>query len=321
MKNEDTEFTPKRRRADSISQDMDTLMEKIVLPSKILEEKEKKKPVEIEEDEYYANDEWMAQLSMVSKVRANRKLDGSLFDEMGTKKKKKKKKKGTDLTDYAEMFHSETSLLENTLKKQMQFTDSIQRKYDIMESQKSSSRGVGKFTTDLISAITSSRSLSKDILRDLIATKKTIAELSMKEKEKLKAKNDENSDDLIGFSSKFLKGLTSTDRRSLEQELGEIYEVDNDDELFDSVNSAIMGSSHEKRSEESNLYLKYEGRKVTVKARYNDATGDSTFYAEDADGNIIDDYPVPPDGTKLTVNRSTMIGTDSYGQKFPIELE
>ena len=41
------------------------------------------------------------------------------------------------------------------------------------------------------------------------------------------------------------------------------------------------------------------------------------YLAKDENGDVISDYPLPS-RTSISVNRSTNIATDVYGQKYPI---
>ena len=249
------------------------------------------------------------------KIHATRSINGLMDPDSMGKKKKKKKKKG-EATDYDEKFSGELALLRGLLRDQTTFVNTAQRTYNAMQSQKSSARGVGKYTTDLMNAINSGRSLAKDLVKDIIGTKKTIAELSMKEREKLAKTMGVDSDELTSWSSSFLKSLTSKDRVALEQEIGGIEDVESDEDLFTAIDVNIGESA----SDESQRYLKYERLKPEVRARYVQSTGDTEFYAVSEDGDIIEDYPVPIAGTKLDVNMSTAVGTDEFGRKFSLDI-
>lgn len=309
------EFVPRRReRVSSIVSAMDDITP--ILPSQILAKASETKKPEIEEEEYHNNDEWMVSLASMPKIRASRTIDGLIDpDTMGKNKKKKKKKKG-DATDYEAKFAGELTLLRDLLRDQTSFVSAAQRTYNAMQSQKSSARGVGKYTTDLMAAINSGRSLAKDLVKEIIGTKKTIAELSMKEREKLAKAMGMDSDELTSWSSSFLKTLTSRDRAALEQEIGGIEDIDDAEDLFSAIDDTI-GESEET---ESQKYLKYERLKPEVRARYVQETGDTEFYAVSEDGDLIEDYPVPTPGTRLEVNTSTAIGTDEFGRKFPLDI-
>lgn len=310
------EFIPRRReRVSGILSAMDDITP--VLPSQILARaSEAKKQPETEDAEYYGNDEWMASLSNMPKIRATRTINGLMDpDAMGGNKKRKKKKKD-EATDYEEKFSPELSLLRDLLRDQTAFVNTAQRTYNAMQAQKSSARGVGKYTTDLMGQINSGRSLAKDLIQSIIGTKKTIAELSLKERERLAKAMGVDSDELTSWSSSFLKTLVSKDRVALEQEIGGIEDLESDEDLF----AAIDGNIGDTEESESQKYLKYEHLKPEVRARYIQSTGDTEFYAVSEDGDMIDDYPVPAPGTKLDVNASTGIGTDEFGRKFSVDI-
>lgn len=308
------EFVPRRReRVSKIVSDMEDITP--VLPSQILVGTTKDEH-ETADEEFYGNDEWMKSLTTMPRIRATRSVSGIIDPDLMGKKKKKKKKKNGDATDYDEKFAGELALLRGLLRDQTAFVSSAQKTYNAMQSQKSSARGVGKYTTDLMAQINSGRSLAKDLIRDIIGTKKTIAELTLKEREKLAKAMGVDSDELVSWSSSFLKSLTARDRVALEQEIGGIEDLDNDDALYAAIDDNIGNDAEN----ESQRYLKYEHLKPTVRARYTQATGDTEFYAVSEDGDLIDDYPVPVAGTKLDVNMSTHTGVDGFGRKFSVDI-
>ena len=71
----------------------------------------------------------------------------------------------------------------------------------------------------------------------------------------------------------------------------------------------------------TDLYLKYENRNVTIYVViHGDDVENYEFVAEAEDGEVITDYPFPSH-TKISINRSTGIATDYFGQKYPIRWE
>ena len=111
-----------------------------------------------------------------------RKSDVYDFLHGGGKKKKKKKKEAEGPKDYSHEFEAEMGLYQNLLKDSTAFTDSLQKRYYSLESSKSSARGIGKFTTDLISAINQSRDGSIKLISQIASLKKDIINLNMKER-------------------------------------------------------------------------------------------------------------------------------------------
>lgn len=302
---------PKNRRKrimdelDEIDDDSDVL-----LPYTTSDEKNKiKRQKEAEKEEDTAL--FISTLSTLS--RSKMKTSRFPKDIFG-KKKKKKKKKENEPTDFSKEFEPEVALLDNLLSEQSRFVSSLQQKYDRMESQKSSARGTGKFTTDLISNINQARQLSAQLIDKKISTKKAIAELEMKERKELGA--NLNSDDVNNFAAEYLKNIISN-RPEMSGSYGN-YEIgDVDDE---GLISAIDSNIDDERGDEVAAYLKYENMDVTIKVVMNpDDLDDYDFIAETKDGEILDDYPLP-EHTTLSLNRSTMIATDAYGKKYHAEF-
>lgn len=279
----------------------------------------KKEKEEEPEDYIPEEDEWIATLTnFKSEPIKRRKSSHSLFDDFGEgKKKKKKKKQKGALTDYNSEFDKEMTLLKNLLVDQNNFTDSLQKKYNLLENSKSSQRGVGKFTTDLIESINSARKLSMDLVDKTINTKKTIADLTLKEKKEFGAKS-QDSGDMGMYASNYLKEMMNMGRSNINSigYSGDDYNTEGTpDDLFDSINDELGGDD---RSEESIKYLRYEDRCIEIHACI-DGERLICFKAYDKDGIEVPDYPLPEPDTRLNINRSTEIATDKYNNKYPID--
>lgn len=282
--------------------------QEVVLLSTIKNEKKEKK--NSHEEKFDKPDEWITSLSTIStsRIRAT-KSTKNLFNK---NKKKDKKKKKDELTDFNKEFEPDMALLNNLLIEQTRFVDSLQQKYDRMESTKSSARGTGKFTTDLISNINTARQLSAHLIDKKISTKKAIFELEMKERKDKTGSID--GEDMNNFAAKFLGDMLAANP-SMSNAYGgyEIEDVDSDGMM-----GAIDSSIEDDRGEEVDAYLRYENRGVKILIEMNpDDPDDYDFYAEASDGEILDDYPLP-EHTKLSFNRSTMIATDIYGKKYHV---
>ena len=318
-KNDGVEEVIPKRRSKQILSDLDALeSEDVVLVSSY--KKEEEKQPEVDEPINYGNDEWMATLTSLKKPKCRKNNLSALFDGTGyddTGKKKKKKKKKSELTDYNEMFDKEIRLIQNQLQDQSKFVQSLQRRYDAMDSQKSTARGVGKFTTDLIGVLNSARALNKDLIRELVSTKKTIVELSMKEKKEL-GLGAETQDDSGLFASSYLKQIMSMKKDSFEGGDYGVDDIDNVDDLYDAINTTISNSGESTRDENANKFLKYESQQVEVYLVCDETSGDKYFIAENKDGEIIDDYPLPNTADSCTLNRSTGIAMDKFGKKYRI---
>ncbi len=319
------DFIENKTRGKRIIDELDELDDSFSQPGELLSQyvpkKEKKEKKKKNDDSYDMEEQgnydssWLETLSAFKVEPIKRKKSRSdIFESyMGNGKKKKKKKKNKDdLTDFNKEFEKEQLLIKNLLQDQNKFTNDLQRKYDLMEVSKSSARGIGKFTTDLIDSINQARSLSMQLIDKQVNIKKTIADLSMKEKKEL-GKGALDGEDMGLYSSRFLKEMLS-EKAAINSMGGStvIDDVDPDD-LFNDIDN-MLGES----DAEADKYLEYENRNVTIYACINKATDEKYFQAYDEDGNYIDDYPLPM-MTKLNINYSTNVATDVYSKKYPIK--
>ena len=212
------------------------------------------------------------------------------------------------------------ALYKNLLVDQNRFTESLQKEYDSIKSVKSSSRGVTKQLTDLISNITSARALSMQLIEKNVNAKKLISELTLKQKKELVG--DTTGENMVDFASTYLKQMLN-DRQVLlnggtgDQTVSEYTE----DELFEELSNSLMNDESMNRDEEVDRYLEYENRNISVYVSIanneTDASQNYEFVAKDEDGNIIEDYPLP-NHTNISINRSTNIATDTFGKKYQI---
>lgn len=317
------------KRRKSLINELDEIDNEPVLASEIFsknksEKKTKKENKKAEKEkkdsEYDIDEDWMNTLTSFKAPKTSRSKKN--FFGNFEKKKKKKKKKG-EFVSHKKDFEPELALLKNLQMEQSKFVDSIQKKYDQMEGTKSTARGVGKYTTDLILSINNARSLSMQLVDKIISTKKTVAELDFKEKKEFGNQANSEQQNLNNYASTYLKQLVSVGRNNIvsASEAYDSFEDSEDTEdLFESINKNLGDSQ---RSDDVEKYLKYENDKPKVQIIYHDSydTEDQIekyeFRAIDKDGNIIDDYP-EPEKTKLDINRTTGIAKDKYGNPYEI---
>lgn len=318
-KRQDDDFVIERRKKYSdMMNDLESLDE-YVLPSSIMQKTEEKKEKTKEEE---SDLDWLSSLDAMPTLSFNKKLSKHFMDgyelKTSSKKGKKKKKDKTGLTNYSKEFQRELATLQNLQIQQNEFVDKLQATYNQMTATKSSARGIGKYTTDLISNINSARSLSKDLAKEIIATKKTVADLTMREKKELGLLHTEG-EDVGSYASSFLKQIISGDRKNLSSGGDPAFDVVDDDTEFDSAleNSFVGREKDINRSDESELYLKYENQDITVKCALHD-DGTYEFIAFDDDDNVVPDYPVPDSKTEININRETGRVRDSFGVSYPI---
>lgn len=320
-KKHEEEFIPKKYKKEDALKDLEDLDDSPFLLSSVEEKIKKEEKVEIEDEPTEDNWSWISALNELrtEKRKKGKSLDKIFDDTLGKKKKKKKKKQG-ELIDHTDDFEKEIMLLQDILKDQTKLSSSLQARYDALDRQKSSARGVGKFTTDLITTLNTSRSLCKDIVKEISNIKKNVADLNMKEREKFaKQLLGGDGEDINQFAASYLKQImgASKDIKDGSNDYA-IDDVDSDDDLFYEFEDNMRnGEGYVERSADAKNYLKYENKNVSVKVLWDDDTDSGEFFAEDEDGNIIDDYPLP-NHTTISVNWSTMIATDVYGKKYTV---
>lgn len=283
-------------------------------------QKEAKSTYEQMEEANEMGDQWLRTISNFKQEPIKSKKNVTtdrIFDFMGNGKKgKKKKKKKEEMKDYAVEFEPEMNLMQNLLSDQVQFTQSLQRRYNVLDSAKSSARGVGKYTTDLINSINQARSTSLQYVDKMASLKKTIAELNMKERKENAAHNSIEGEDIENFSANFL-------RKMIQQNREDAYLYGDDspmegsaDDILENIDLGLEGSE---RSEDIDKYLKYENRNVEFIAVV-DPDDESKYelqaYADD--GERIMDYPIPQI-SRLDINRSTGLASDEYHTKYKVQ--
>lgn len=289
------------------------------LPSSMTKKKKKKHTFEVPEQ---TEDDWFQDLMNANDIKIKRSKRKNIFSDAideatGGKKKKKKKKDKNEPTDFKKEFEPEAALLRNLLVDQNKFVESLQKEYDYLKSSKSSSRGMNKNMTDLIANITSARNLAMQLVDKHTALKKTIADLSMKEKKEMSGSLD-GMENLSDFASSYLKQMISERQQLMTGTNADVsdYSID---EMASLIGENLMtGDDVEDRDPEIEKYLEYENRNVKIYVYMNpDDESDYDYIAIDENGIEIDDYPLPFKGN-LSVNRSTNIATDTYGQKYEV---
>lgn len=275
-----------------------------------------------------STDEW---LGIINKkvARSKRGINRYNYDdynELGIDGKGPKKKRDKDgLVDYDKEFSNELRILKSMEVQQTKFVDDLTEQYKNMMASKSSARGVTKYMTDLIGSITDARTTNINIIKEIIATKKIIAELSIKEREKLlKDSLSGDQENINAYANSFMKELFKTGRGNIVN--ADISGIDDDYEEYDSediyrdiidvTGDTVMSDEDRERE----LFLKYENVDVDISVLYHDNTGDWEFIAYDDKGNELSDYPLPSK-CKLNIDRVNGTATDEYGQKYNLIVQ
>lgn len=317
----------KRKNNKSLIDDLDEVTSTPLASTIYKKHKEEKQEEKREEEEDTSLDiDWKETIASFKSPKI-KKTKQSLFEGFdGKKSKKKKKKKNGDIIDHKKDFEPEVALLRNLQIEQSKFVDSLQKKYDQLENTKSTARGVGKYTTDLINSITTARNVAMQLVEKQINVKKTIADLNFKERKEFGSNKNSAQENMSDYASTYLKTMINAGRNNIVSDDGYMESDDSSDnsvdEFFDSISDSLEDST---RSEEAEKYLKYENANVKIHVLWNDnfegndPLDQYDFVAYDGDGNVVDDYPLP-NKTKMNVNMSTGIATDAFGNKYQLDV-
>lgn len=297
-------------------------IDNIILPSSIQvkePEKKVKKKKEFVDDTSEWLDELMTFTAPKPKKKKGKTFKGFIDSNEKSVAKKKKGKKDGELKDYYKEFEPELALLRSLYAQQSKFTDNLQKKYDAMEGAKSTARGVGKFTTDLITAINVARSTTLQIVDKTISTKEKIANLTVKERKEFGSKTNSEHENNAAFASTYLQQMINAGRNNVlnggyvqpENSAPVDYSDISGEELFSSLEDS-MGENT--RDSSVDAFLKYENSNVEV-CVVRDADGEWEFIALDQDGKSVDDYPLPFK-CKMSFNPSIGRAISEFGEKY-----
>lgn len=326
-------------KSKSILDDLDELDDDFTLPSQLYSESKKKKTRKEETKDHTkdkkedpVDDEWASTLTMFKtpkiKKGSTKRIFEDAFNKATKKDKKKNKNKDGQAISHKKNFEPELMMLRNIQRDQDKFVNSLQKKYDQMENTKSTARGIGKYTTDLILSINTARSLSMQVIDKIISTKKTIADLDFKERKEFGSNKNSEQTNLTNYASTYLNQMMKVGRNNVvnttpEYNMNE--SVDNDDSIDDIFSSIDENLGATDRSEDVEKYLQYENDDVHIKVLWNDNVSDDDldnkyhFIAINKYGQEVPDYPLP-EKTRLNINRSTNVAVDKYGNKYKMEM-
>ena len=315
----------KRKNSKSLIDDLDEVTS-TPLASTIYKKNKEEEKKKLEEEDSSLDIDWEETLASFKspKIKKSKHAYFEGFD--GKKSKKKKKKKDGDLVDHKKDFEPEVALLRNLQIEQTKFVDSLQKKYDQLENTKSTARGVGKYTTDLINSITTARSVAMQLVEKQINVKKTIADLNFKERKEFGSNNNSAQENMSDYASTYLKTMINAGRNNIVNDGAYVESDDSSDNSMDDFFDSITNSLGENnRSDESEKYLKYENSNVKIHVLWNDnfegadPLDQYDFVAYDQEGKVIDDYPLPKK-TKMNVNMATGVATDIFGNKYQLDV-
>lgn len=210
----------------------------------------------------------------------------------------------------------------NTMLKEFD-KEEIEINKDIDQMRFSRSRS-GKSLADLINARASIAKTKLDIIKEINNIKKSQFDIRAKY-DKANANGDS---DPLSQSNAILQGIFGMDQGSMfgehgrEETSGAVDYEDDDESFYDdssvtdvdpgtpqnSFAEAAVGSFNSDEDSDGAKFLKYEGSGVQM-VLTEDIEGNMSLHAEDRDGNVIDDYPLPKDFKDLTFDKNIRAGT------------
>lgn len=166
-----------------------------------------------------------------------------------------------------------------------------------------------------------------NIIKQLDANKKTQFELRYKESAQKKNDAEATGAD----SASLFKNLFSLGRGDMidsvggyESISGAIKQADSDYEVYDNTAPVQQETSLNENPDDGDNFLKYEGQGVHwVLLVMKDPDSEDDYYdviAEDRDGNVVPDYPLPSNINQLEIdiNHNTMEATDNLKRVYTV---
>jgi hypothetical protein len=185
-----------------------------------------------------------------------------------------------------------------------------------------------KALSDLIEAKSQFHNTALSAIKEMNSMKKAQFELQMKVDKTKKEESDDGSasnraiQQLFGIGRDNIMGsLGGYEGVSGASEAG-MYDDDNyssgidEDEI---IQKKYFSSDEDDVETDGDKFLKYEGRGVHYILLYDD-DGSKEIIAEDKDGNIVPDYPLPsnPDDLDFNISESTGTATDNLANNYEL---
>lgn len=273
-------------------------------------------------------------LEYSSSKKSNRKkkyrkwIDDDINTMTDVKPKKVKKK------NYKKEFEPELNMLRNLVSEQNKFTADLQKRF--MNAAGPATKDAmlpNKTLVELASVISSGRSNSLGVLREIGSLKKTIADLYMKQKKldmdmKGSGSVDERDLTLLGSSiGSSIFGSASTDFSPMDTTPQPQYSspttpvANNSGPIVQNVKVESFDPDTWEGPDIGNSYTKYENIPHTVIVEKNQATGDMRFKAVRNDtGEEIEGCPVPTsDLSRLVVNEKDMVVKGEFDEVYKLQ--
>lgn len=235
--------------------------------------------------------------------------------------------------EFKKEFAEEMTMLNDLLDEANKFSKKLDKKYDAIEGSKT--KGMSKYTSDLIQSILTAKSTKLQIVKEMTSLKKTIIDLQIKEGKRLGAEEEDES--ITSSANSYFREIMKVGRKDFidtledsrpsvstsDYNLEEIEYANKMSEQNDELNERIAKRLEENgtnRSEEGSKYILYENMNVELKIKFNVMNNDWKVVAINDQGQEIMDYPTPTkaDLGKVKFSSDNKFATDKYGRSYKV---
>lgn len=246
-------------------------------------------------------------------------------DEIVSSGRKGYKKLKSDANNFKKEFAEELTLLYSLLDETSKYGDALEK--DLKGMRSSKVRGTSKYSNDLANIVLSSKQTKLNILKEIAAIKKTIADLAIKESKDNSKKNDNGGNSNEAIASQYFKNILKYGRSDFigrfeddNDNNSSIFADDEEMEYNRYMEERLSSTDNPFRSAEGDKYIEYENRGVTIKVSKCIDTGEWNFIAVDNVGSRIDDYPLPSkkDAGRMRFSDDGGYCTDKMGRMYEL---
>ena len=269
-------------------------------------------------------------LDIESFIRDNLADEEAIDESIISTQKKGYNRLKKSKNEYKKEFSEELTLLYNLLDETSTFGKQLEK--DLQAIRGTKVRGVTKYSNDLAELVLTSKQNKLSILKEIAGIKKTIADLKLKADAKNNKNDDvENSNEqLASFylknilnhgRSEFINNMTNDSSNAIDfRPYGDNSYQDDEDMLFNELESRLEYSSNPNRSDEGNKYIEYENRGVHIYIKKCIDTGEWEFVAIDKNKQQIYDYPLPAkrDVGRVRFSDDGTYATDAQGRMYKV---
>ena len=211
-----------------------------------------------------------------------------------------------------------------------EFTDEVNKELNLVSKDIAQIRSTGygvnrKQLSELIGQKTSLLSLKLNAIKEKSNNKKIQFDILEKQAKNKANKNSgqENSTAAISGIQKLMSMGHSAMINSVGgREASAGCPDDYDYEDFEDSDEVLQEKyfSNDTRTSEGDIYLKYEGKGVHYVLNYDETDPNNcSIFAEDGEGNIVPEYPIPEiEGLHFDVDRTTLSATDDCGRDYTV---